>query len=238
MKTSKELYRTPTQTTRDPSLPQLVNCVIPKPDGTLLDIGCGDGFKTKIFWEATQTKTAWGVDFNPDKLEEARKVGVQTVEADLDIDLPLAFPSRFFDLIICSEVIEHVYSPDALLDEMVRLLKDDGYILLTTPNLASWKNRLALLLGWQPFASEISTRDRLRKSICESWASFRSHPSLYPARLVRYDLCSRFEAGAYPWPLRPITTTECFGNIVSIRRLPLHEIPVPGRPPCYSSGKT
>lgn len=160
MQKAQAFYQIPNQSAEDTSLPQLLACLTPKPGGILLDIGCFDGSKSVLFCRVAQCKEIIGVDFLPEKLAEARARGLQTLEADLNTDLPLSLPSHSFDIILCSEVIEHLFSPDDLLDEMKRLLKPDGYILLTTPNLASWKNRLALLLGWQPFASEVSTRDR------------------------------------------------------------------------------
>ncbi len=156
----RAFYQIPKQSAADPSLPQLLAFLTPKPGGILLDIGCFNGSKSVLLCQAARCNEAVGIDFLPEKLVEARERGLQTLEADLNTELPLPLPSQSFDIIVCSEVIEHLFSPDDLLDEMKRLLKPDGYILLTTPNLASWKNRVALLLGWQPFASEVSTRDR------------------------------------------------------------------------------
>ncbi len=160
MRPVKTFYQTPTQSAEDTSLPKLLSFLRPKPNGNMLDIGCFDGSKSILFCQVAQCTTVFGVDFLPEQLSIAREHGVETLEADLNSDLPLPFPAQFFDVILCSEVIEHLFSPDDLLDEMARLLKPDGYIILTTPNLASWKNRIALLLGWQPFASEVSTRQR------------------------------------------------------------------------------
>lgn len=134
--------------------------LLPKPGGNLLDIGCYDGEKTIVYKSAIKADTVWGVEFSADRLAEAVARGVRPVNADLNVDLPLDLEPASFDAIICSEVIEHVFSPDELLDEIARLLKPGGYVLLTTPNLASWKNRIVLMLGWQPFATEVSTRRR------------------------------------------------------------------------------
>ncbi len=139
---------------------QITPYLIPKLGGKMLDIGCYDGEKTVRYKAATQTEIVWGVEFSADRLMEAEKRGILPINADLNSDLPLDFPPASFDVIICSEVIEHVFSPDSLLDEIARLLSPGGYAILTTPNLASWKNRIALMLGWQPFATEVSTRDR------------------------------------------------------------------------------
>jgi methionine biosynthesis protein MetW len=127
---------------------------------SLLDIGCFDGSKTVMLRDALHVRDTAGVDFIRAKLADAEARGIRAQWADLNSGKPLEFPDQSFDLIVCSEVIEHVYSPDDLLDEIRRLLKPGGYAVITTPNLASWKNRLIFLLGWQPFTTEVSTRDR------------------------------------------------------------------------------
>jgi 2-polyprenyl-3-methyl-5-hydroxy-6-metoxy-1,4-benzoquinol methylase len=144
----------------DAGLNEIAPFLTPVPGAVFLDIGCFDGFKTAAIRDLIGAHETWGVDFVSDWLAQAREHGIQTKEIDLNSGKPLDFPALQFDVIICSEVIEHVYSPDDLLDEIARLLKPGGYAILTTPNLASWKNRIALLLGWQPFLTEVSTRAR------------------------------------------------------------------------------
>ena len=144
----------------DPFFEQELAHFLPIAHGRLLDIGCLDGSKTVLVRNVVQAAEAYGVDFIPNRLAEAERRGIHTFCVDLNNDLPLPFPDEFFDVIFCGEVIEHLFSPDTLMDEIVRLLKPGGYVLITTPNLASWKNRFALLMGWQPFFTEVSTRDR------------------------------------------------------------------------------
>jgi len=134
---------------------------LPKLSGVrLLDIGCWDGSKTVLMAEKLGASEVWGVDFNVSRLAEAERRGVKTKCVDFNTGFPLDIPSEYFDVVFCGEVIEHVFSPDDLMDEITRLLRTGGYAIITTPNLASWKNRLILLLGWQPFYTEVSTRAR------------------------------------------------------------------------------
>lgn len=55
-------------------------------------------------------------------------------------------------------MIEHLINPDHLIEEIYRVLKVDGHLVITTPNLASWYNRLLLLCGYQPCFSDISIK--------------------------------------------------------------------------------
>lgn len=73
-----------------------------------------------------------------DKLGAAEIIKNDIIDSG-DIDLvadacELPIGNRTYDFIICREVIEHVLSPVQLLKEMHRVLKDDGYMLITTPN--------------------------------------------------------------------------------------------------------
>ena len=66
-----------------------------------------------------------------------------------DIDEPWLVDERF-DVIFCGEVIEHAMDTRHFLSELRRCLSEEGVAVLTTPNLASWRNRLRLLFGRQP----------------------------------------------------------------------------------------
>lgn len=60
----------------------------------------------------------------------------------------LPYPDNFFDLVIFSEVLEHLYdSPINYLSEFKRILKPNGFLLLTTPNVMRIENKLKFLLS-------------------------------------------------------------------------------------------
>ena len=114
-----------------------------------LDVGCGVGAITLLLKERLKFDDAYGVDIAEANVEEAQRRGVLAQQVDLNTS-NLPFPEQFFDAIFAGEIIEHMVDPDHLLQESHRALKPDGILVLTTPNLASWYNRAALLLGWQP----------------------------------------------------------------------------------------
>jgi len=65
------------------------------------------------------------------------------------------------DIVLLCEVIEHIYNPDKVLEECNRILKPGGKIIITTPNLVSWYNRIFLLFGFFPINQDISIRLRM-----------------------------------------------------------------------------
>jgi ubiquinone/menaquinone biosynthesis C-methylase UbiE len=70
-------------------------------------------------------------------------------ETNLDSeDIPVM--SAYYDLVVCSEVFEHIYDVNHLLREVNRLLKRTGIGLLTVPNVCYWRYRLDILLGRLP----------------------------------------------------------------------------------------
>jgi len=133
----------------------------PGAGGSFIDLGCHNGDKTLALAEFIGAELVVGVDFAGPALRLARGKGIETLAVDLNQDAALPFPEASFDCIHTGEVIEHLFSPDLLLAEVARLLKPGGYAVITTPNLASWRNRLALLGGWQPFGTEVSTQFRV-----------------------------------------------------------------------------
>lgn len=65
-------------------------------------------------------------------------------------DATLPFPSAQFDLVVCTEVIEHLLWPQQLLGDIARVLLPQGSILISVPNIASLSYRAAWLLGHVP----------------------------------------------------------------------------------------
>lgn len=57
-----------------------------------------------------------------------------------------------FDVIIAGEIIEHILNTDYFLKEVSRILKKGGFVLLTTPNLCYWGNRVRLFIGKVPYS--------------------------------------------------------------------------------------
>ena len=122
----------------------------------VLDLGCGDGSITMLLAKRVGARRVYGVDLDEGALAEAFKRGLNVFKADLSKD-PLPLPDESVDLVLALEVIEHLMNPDHMLREIRRVLRRGGSLVVSTPNLASWVNRVALLLGYQPYNAEVST---------------------------------------------------------------------------------
>jgi ubiquinone/menaquinone biosynthesis C-methylase UbiE len=122
----------------------------------VLDVGCGDGFATSVAARRNRAHRFVGLDWSAASLTRAGERGLKLLRAGLDTDLPVK--SGSVDVVIMSEVIEHLVDTDSAIEETYRVLKPGGSLLLSTPNLAAWYNRGLLALGVQPVFSEVSLR--------------------------------------------------------------------------------
>ncbi len=122
---------------------------------TIVDVGCGDGAATALVAGLSPANRVVGVDWSARAAGMARQHGFAMVGGGVE-HLPVA--SGVADVVIMSEVIEHLVDTDAALDEAKRVLRPGGTLLLSTPNLAAWYNRVLLGLGVQPLFTEVSLR--------------------------------------------------------------------------------
>ena len=96
--------------------------------GRVLDVGCG----WQPYRELLECDRYWGVELGPEVRPDVRANVAQ-----------LPFRDEVFDGLVCTEVIEHVPDPQAVLDDISRVLAQDGAAYLTAP--MSW------CLHYQPY---------------------------------------------------------------------------------------
>jgi len=94
----------------------------------------------------------YAVDIEPENYIDIAKIfDIKVGKVDLERD-KLDFPDSYFDCVVFSEVLEHLnpYYVDHALSEINRVLRSEGILILTTPNIASLFRRIKMLLGKQP----------------------------------------------------------------------------------------
>lgn len=102
----------------------------------ILDLGCAEGMLSVALAKLGHRITA--ADINPDYLQIARAnasdtgVAIQTLLLDIEKELDPGLEE--YDLIYLMDVIEHVRSPIACLENVRAMLKDDGALIVNTPN--------------------------------------------------------------------------------------------------------
>ena len=122
----------------------------PAPQGAMLDVGCATGVVTRLMADKALVSRVVGVDFAP------VVTAVETRAVNLDSDEQLPFPDATFDVVTCLETLEHVHDTDHLVREIRRVLKNDGYAVLSVPRIDGLLTVTMLALGLQPPAIECS----------------------------------------------------------------------------------
>ncbi len=128
-----------------------------KPNQLVLDLGCGHG-KMAAEINRSQAKTI-GLDFSAVILRKAFAREITVVRADMD-EGHLPFQSDCFDAVVFAQTIEHVFHHEHVMSEAVRVLKDGGQLILSFPNIAHWRFRLALLFGRFPYIEDTQTHSQ------------------------------------------------------------------------------
>ena len=99
---------------------------------TVIEVGCG----MSAFCPMAMVKypNVWGLDFAQESIERLREVytKVQYVVGDA---LNTPFKDKFFDAVVAGEIIEHFEEPQKFVDELVRICKPGGRVILSTPHL-------------------------------------------------------------------------------------------------------
>jgi SAM-dependent methyltransferase len=124
------------------------------PNSQLLDLGCFEGDFTEIVAKKVGTRSIHGVDALESIEKKARARGIEFHHSDLNKKLP--FDNGVFDAVCASQIIEHISDTDVFVKEMHRVLKQGGYAVISTPNLASSHTIPLLMLGYQPFTAHVS----------------------------------------------------------------------------------
>lgn len=129
----------------------------------ILDIGCGDGVY-EGYIESKLRNKVWlcGVDISTEQLKKSEKIFDVLKEVDVD-NQKLPFKDSYFDLIICSEVMEHLFFPQNVISEAARLLRKGGLFIITVPNIGALHIRLNILLrAWSPSVNFPSSKHHIR----------------------------------------------------------------------------
>jgi dolichol-phosphate mannosyltransferase len=100
-------------------------------EGPVLDVGCGS---SRIIGSLPHRSV--GVDILQRKLRYARRFSRPLVRASA---FALPFPDASFSCVLCSQVIEHVPKDSPVLDELCRVLRPGGRLVLGTPDYANWQ---------------------------------------------------------------------------------------------------
>lgn len=121
-----------------------------QPGESVLDLGCGDGALLKLL-QRERGARCWGVELDPANVLAAIANGVNVIQGNLEQGLA-DFEDRAFDHVVLSRTLQTVRHTQGILAEMLRVGRE---AVVSFPNFAYWKNRMAVMAGRMPVSDDL-----------------------------------------------------------------------------------
>ena len=159
----------------------------------VLDIGCGTGSLGALIKK--EGNWVGGVELSDQAAAEARTRLDQVWQFDIESEWPAELQKQDIDVVVIAEVLEHVFDPVIVLKHIRGSLKQDGHVVITTPNFLTWTNRVRFLFG--SFAYQMEgmfdfghirwfTYAYLKKVLTEAGFTIREERHvIFPGKLTR-----------------------------------------------------
>ena len=116
---------------------------------TVLDLGCGEGELLGLL--AARGLRGWGIERDPGLVLAAMENGVNVIQSDLEAGLA-GFEDNAFDHVVLSRTLQTMRHTQQILAEMLRVGRE---AVVSFPNFAYWKNRMAVMNGRMPVSEDL-----------------------------------------------------------------------------------
>jgi methionine biosynthesis protein MetW len=110
----------------------------------ILDLGCGDGAVAEYLMKIVGACVV-GADISEDALEKAKKRGIDVKLLNVEKS-KLPFEDKTFDAVFWGDNVEHLFDPAATLKEVKRVLKKEGSLVISCPNMGYFRYRIYYFL--------------------------------------------------------------------------------------------
>jgi SAM-dependent methyltransferase len=168
----------------------ILSLLLPESPAAILDIGPNVYLFTRLLDPEKRKKYSYSaMDIEKRYQDDA----VKQVLHDAG-KAPWPFPDASFDIILASDIIEHVKETDVFLNEVARLLKPGGEFFISTPNYASLFCIIKVLRGkmfHNPLGRDIDKycfREHLRFFTHKDLVPYLQHFGLYTRQIITHDL--------------------------------------------------
>ena len=121
-----------------------------QPGESVLDLGCGDGALLRLLRDERGAR-CWGVEIDPANVRAAIANGINVLQGNLEEGLA-GFEDRAFDHVVLSRTLQTVRHTQGILAEMLRVGRE---AVVSFPNFAYWKNRMAVMAGRMPVSDDL-----------------------------------------------------------------------------------
>lgn len=192
----------------------VINKYIQNTSLSILDLGCGTGWLSKTL---SQFGTVDGVDFSRGLIEEAsNKYGEYGNFYLADATSPtFGLKSHNYDLVISTEVIEHVEDHVAFVKQLKSFLNPNGWLILTTENKAFYDHTMNdPRTNVQPIENWLEI-DELRDLLTQFDFEINTHIGYADARRFDYTFLSRYIGSPRIWnTLRRFGLQHTYGRLI------------------------
>jgi methionine biosynthesis protein MetW len=121
-----------------------------QPGERVLDLGCGDGSLLKLLIAARGVR-GWGIELDNAGVLAAIGNGINVIQSDLEAGLS-GFEDGAFDHVVLSRTLQTVRHTQGIIEEMLRVGRE---AVVSFPNFAYWKNRMAVMGGRMPVSEDL-----------------------------------------------------------------------------------
>lgn len=183
----------------DEPLPQFLDSILDaliasferhRDNGRLLDVGFGAGGLLTV--AQRRGWSTFGIELSRAAVERGRAIGLGEVVQGNFLEAP--FPDGHFDVIVMTELVEHLFEPLPFLQKAAALLRPGGLLYMTTPHGRGLSGRV-LGASWSvlrpPEHLQLFSLDSMRRSLAT--AGFR-HADVYTQGLLPHELIAKLRA--------------------------------------------
>jgi methionine biosynthesis protein MetW len=117
---------------------------------TVLDLGCGDGALLRLL-QSQRGARGWGIELDTENVVAAIRNDINVIQGNLEDGLA-GFEDGAFDHVVLSRTLQTVRHTETILSEMLRVGRE---AVVSFPNFAYWKNRMAVMGGRMPVSEDL-----------------------------------------------------------------------------------
>jgi len=165
--------------------------LVPKGARRILDVGCSVG-KTGQILKERGFEEVFAVEVNPQAAQQAKSYYQEVIVGDIEKDT-LPFSRGFFDCILYGDVLEHLIDPWKVLRSHREILKDDGIIICSIPNIRYYKILKPLILNgrWEYVDLGVLDRTHLRFFTLKTIEDMFLETGYQIKKLIKKKRCSK-----------------------------------------------